>query len=62
MLFFRIVAILAVITIGASALLFLLTRDRRYFRFAIRVLQYAVIFALVVLGLMALERVVSVVK
>jgi len=60
--FVRIVAILAAIAIGASTLLFLLTRDRKYFRFAIQVLQYAVIFALFVFSLFALERVVSLLR
>ena len=60
--FIRLAAILAAITIGACTLLFLLTRDRKYFRFAVQVLQYAVLFALAVLSLFALERVVSLLR
>ncbi len=36
--------------------LYLLTRDRRYLRFAVRLLQVAVIFALFLFGLLILER------
>jgi len=35
---------------------YLLTRDRRYLRFAFQVFKYALIFALLVFGLLILER------
>lgn len=59
MLAFRIVGILVVLATLASLTLYLLTRDRRYLRFAIRVLQVAVIFALFLFGLLALEHLVA---
>jgi len=58
---FRIVGILVVLATLASLTLYLLTRDRRYLRFAIRVLQVAVIFALFLFGLLALEHLVAMV-
>jgi hypothetical protein len=57
MLILRIVAVLAVIAIGAGILAYLFTRDRRYLGFAWRVAKYALIFALVVLSLFFLERI-----
>ncbi len=56
MLFLRILAVVSVLTIGASLVVFLVTRDRRWLRFAVQVLKYAVIVALMIVGLMALER------
>ena len=58
MLLLRIVAILSVIAIGSSILAFLLTREQRYLRLAGRIAKYALIFALVVLTLFFLERVI----
>ena len=58
MLALRIAAILAVLAIAAGIVLFLLTRDRKYLRFALQVLKYALIFALLVFGLLMLERLV----
>lgn len=58
MLILRIVAVLAVIAIGAGILAFLFTGERRYLGFAWRVAKYALIFALVVLSLFFLERIV----
>lgn len=45
-----------VLTTAAGIVLFLLTRDRKYLRFAYQTFKYALIFALLVLGLLALER------
>ena len=56
MLAMRIAAILAVLATAAGIVLYLLTRDRKYLRFAFRVFKYAVIFALLVFGLLMLER------
>ena len=58
MLLLRIVAILTVIGIGSGILAFLFTRDRRYLRLAGGIAKYALIFALVVLVLFALERLI----
>lgn len=58
MLLLRIVAILTVIAIGSGILAFLFTRERRYLFLAVRIAKYALIFALVVLTLFFLERVI----
>ena len=58
MLLLRIAAILAVLVTAAGLVLFLVTRDRRYLRFAVRVLVGALLVALLVFGLLILERVV----
>jgi hypothetical protein len=52
----RIVAFAAVLLIGASLAAFLFTRDRRFLRFAWQSFKYALLFAGVVLVLLALER------
>ena len=56
MLVLRIAAILAVLATAAGIVLYLLTRDRNYLRFAFQVFKYALIFALLVFGLLILER------
>jgi hypothetical protein len=58
MLLLRIVGLLTAIVIGSSLLTYLLTSDRRYLRFAGRVAKYALIFVLVVLVLLAAERLI----
>ena len=55
----RIVAILVVLATLAGVVLYLFTRDRRYLRFAYRLFQVAVIFALFLFGLLILERVIA---
>ena len=57
MLMLRLVAVLVVIALCASLLMWLFTRDRKYLRFAFRVFLFAVFAVLGVLALMALERV-----
>jgi nucleoside recognition membrane protein YjiH len=52
----RFVAYVAVILIGAALAAFLVTRERRFLRFAWQVCKYALVFAGVVLALLALER------
>jgi nucleoside recognition membrane protein YjiH len=52
----RIVAYVAVILIGASLAAFLVTRDRRFLRFAWQIVKYGLVFAGVVLALLAVER------
>lgn len=56
MLLLRIVGILLAITIGSSLVAWLFTRDRRYLVLSARVTKAALVFALVVLVLMAAER------
>jgi hypothetical protein len=60
MVVLRFVGMLAVITVGAALVLFLFTRNRRYLNFAWRVFQFAVIFAIVLMALFVLERLVLV--
>ena len=57
MLMLRLAAVLVVIALCASLVMWLFTRDRKYLRFAFRVFQFAVLAVLGVLALMALERV-----
>ncbi|HKW38126.1 MAG TPA: hypothetical protein VJO54_09990 [Burkholderiales bacterium] len=56
MLALRIAGILVLLVVLAGLGLYLLTRDKRYLRFALRVFRYALFFALLVFGLLALER------
>jgi hypothetical protein len=58
MLLLRVAGVLVAITIAAGIVAFLFTRDRRYLRLSWQVTKYAVLFALVVLSLMFLERVI----
>ena len=56
MLALRIAGILVVLVTASGVVLYLLTRDRKYLSFAFRVFKYALIFALLLLGLLLLER------
>ena len=58
MLLLRIVGVLTAITIGSGFVDWLFTRDRRYLMLSGRVAKAALIFALVVLVLMAAERLI----
>lgn len=58
MLLLRIVGILTAIVIGSGIATYLLTGDRRYLRLAGRVTRWALVFVLLVLALMALERLI----
>jgi len=57
MLLLRIVGMLAAIAIGAGIVAFLFTRNRKYLGFSWRIAKYALIFALLLFALLALERV-----
>lgn len=57
MLLLRLLAVLAVIAIGLSALGYMFTGDRRYLGFAWRVGKMAVLAGLLVMLLFLLERV-----
>ena len=56
MLALRIAGILVVLVTAAGIVLYVLTRDRKYLRFAFQVFKYALVFALLVFGLLILER------
>ncbi|HXZ55054.1 MAG TPA: hypothetical protein VEH03_06320 [Burkholderiales bacterium] len=56
MLALRIAGVLVVLVTAAGLVLYILTRDRKYLRFALQVFKYAVLFALLVFGLLILER------
>jgi len=56
MLALRVAGILVVLIVLGSVVVYFLTRDRRYLRFAFQVFKYALIFALLVFGLLILER------
>ena len=53
----RLLGFLAIATIGASLLAFLLTRNRRWLNFALQVLRLSVVAGLVLVLLYVLERV-----
>jgi hypothetical protein len=52
----RLLGFLAIATIGASLLAFLLTRNRRWLRFALQVLRLSVVTGIVLVLLYVLER------
>jgi hypothetical protein len=58
MLLLRIVGVLTAITIGAGILAYLVSGDKRYLRLSGRVAKWALIFVLIVMALMFLERVI----
>ena len=58
MLLLRIVGVLTAIAIGSGIVAYLFTRDRRYLQLSGRIAKYALIFALVFLSLLLLERVI----
>ena len=56
MLILRILGALLVITIGASAAVDLVTKDRRWLRFSWQILKFGLIILLIFLALFVLER------
>ena len=58
MLLLRIVGFLTAITIGAGIVAYLFSGDRRYLRLSGKVAKWALVFVLIILGLMFLERVI----
>lgn len=58
MFLLRIVGVLTAITIGAAIVAFLLTGQKNYLALALRILKYALIFALALFALLAFERLV----
>ncbi len=59
MLLLRLGAILITVTVAAGLALFLLTRDPKYLRFAFSTFKWALIVALLIFALLALERLVE---
>jgi len=58
MLLLRVIGILTLITIGSGIVAWMFTRDRRYLVLSGHVAKWALIFTLVVLVLMAAERLI----
>ena len=58
MLVLRIFGALLVITLGTSLVGFLLTRDRKWLRFTVRVLIVGIVIAMIFMSLYALERLI----
>jgi hypothetical protein len=58
MFFLRIIGFLVLVTIGASLVTYLLTRNRRYIVFAWQVLKYGVVMTIIVLAGLLFERLV----
>ncbi len=56
MIVIRILGVLTLITIGASVLAWVITRNRRWLRFATQVLKLAVVTGIVLVLLYVLER------
>ena len=56
MLVLRIVGFLLLITLGASLVTYLLTRNRRYLTFAWQVLRYGMVMVIIVLVFLLFER------
>ena len=57
----RIVGFLVLITIGASLVMYLLTKNRRYVTFGWQVLKYGMLMAIIVLTFILFERLVLVI-
>jgi hypothetical protein len=57
----RIVGFLVLITIGASLVVYLLTKNRRYVTFAWQILKYGMVMAIIVLVCLVFERLVLVI-
>ncbi|HXX10299.1 MAG TPA: hypothetical protein VEK05_02195 [Burkholderiales bacterium] len=56
----RLAGFLALIAVGASLVVYLVTQDRRWLRFSWQVLRYSSILLLIVLSFLAVERLVLV--
>jgi uncharacterized membrane protein len=61
MLILRILGALLVITVGASAAVYLVTKDRRWLRFSWQILKFGLAIILIFLALLALERLATVI-
>jgi len=54
----RLVLILSLITVGMSLVMFLMTRDRRYLRFAWQVFRFVLTLVLVFAGVLMMGRII----
>ena len=61
MLILRLLALLVAIAIALGIVAYLVTGNRSYLRFSVRLLKYFLLIALIFLGLMALERLIVIV-
>ena len=52
----RLLAVIIVLAIGAGFLIYVLTGNRWYLAFSWRLFRYGIVFALIVFGLMIIER------
>ncbi len=59
MLLLRFVAILIAAAVAAGVVTFLVTGNRKALRFALWLLKWGILFALILFGLLILQRVVS---
>ena len=57
----RIVGFLVLITVGASLVAYLLTKNRRYVTFAWQLLKYGMLMAIIVLACLLFERLILVI-
>ena len=57
---FRFAGFLALIAIGASLVVYLVTQDRRWLRFSWQIVKYGSILLLIILSFLAVERLVLV--
>lgn len=57
----RIVGFLVLITVGASLVVYLLTKNRRYVTFAWQLLKYGMLMAIIVLACLLFERLIVVI-
>ena len=53
----RLLAVILVVVIGAMLVAYMLTGNRNYLAFAWRLFRYGIVFALLVFGLLIIERV-----
>jgi hypothetical protein len=53
----RLLAVILVLSIGASFLIYVITGNRYYLGFSWRMFRYGIVFALIVFALMIIERV-----
>ena len=57
----RIVCFLVLITVGASLVVYLLSKNRRYVTFAWQLLKYGMLMAIIVLACLLFERLILVI-
>lgn len=57
----RLVGLLLLIAFGASFVVYLFTRERRYLKFAGQLVKYAIVMAIIALVFMLFERLVMVI-